>query len=195
MSTELLEDSAKDNAVAAPQASRSRAILLIPLLLLLILGVLLALNLGKDPKLVPSPFIGKPAPVFNAVDLLNGEKIGTETLRGQAYILNVWASWCVVCQIEHRHFNAYAKTPNALPVIGLNYKDAPEDAKRWLAQLGNPYQQIAVDSDGKIGLDFGVYGAPETYFIDRQGIVRFKHIGEITPEVLIAQTKLIDGAP
>jgi cytochrome c biogenesis protein CcmG, thiol:disulfide interchange protein DsbE len=194
MRTELLEDGANDNAPEAPKTARRIAILLIPLLLLLALGVLLALNLGKDPKLVPSPFIGKPAPLFNTVDLLSGEKIGTETLRGQAYILNVWASWCVVCQIEHRHFNAYAKTANALPVIGLNYKDAPEDAKRWLAQLGNPYQQIAVDPDGKIGLDFGVYGAPETYFIDRQGIVRFKQIGEITPAILATQTKLL-GAP
>jgi cytochrome c biogenesis protein CcmG, thiol:disulfide interchange protein DsbE len=195
MSSELLEDGIKDNTVVAPATGRRIAILLIPLLLLLALGVLLALNLGKDPKLVPSPFIGKPAPLFSTVDLLSGEKIGTETLRGQAYILNVWASWCVVCQIEHRHFNAYAKTPNALPVIGLNYKDAPEDAKRWLAQLGNPYRQIAVDPDGKIGLDFGVYGAPETYFIDRQGIVRFKQIGVITPAILATQTKLIGGEP
>ena len=166
---------------------------LTPLILLLALGVLLASNLGKDPKIVPSPLIGKTAPRFNTVDLLSGAVISTETLRGQAYVLNVWASWCAVCQIEHPVFNAYAQTPGALPVVGLNYKDAPDDAKRWLAQLGNPYRQIAVDADGKIGLDLGVYGAPETYFIDRQGVIRFKQIGEMTRAVLDKQTGLIGG--
>ncbi len=166
---------------------------LTPLILLIALGVLLASNLGKDPKIVPSPLIGKTAPRFNTVDLLSGAVISTETLRGQAYVLNVWASWCAVCQIEHPVFNAYAQTPGALPVVGLNYKDAPDDAKRWLAQLGNPYRQIAVDADGKIGLDLGVYGAPETYFIDRNGIIRFKQIGEMTRAVLAEQTQLIGG--
>lgn len=180
-------------SVAKPE-SNMRWLLVVPLILLIALGVLLASNLGKDPKIVPSPLIGKTAPRFNTVDLLSGAVISTETLRGQAYVLNVWASWCAVCQIEHPVFNAYAQTPGALPVVGLNYKDAPADAKRWLAQLGNPYRQIAVDADGKIGLDLGVYGAPETYFIDRSGVIRFKQIGEMTAQVLAEQTRLIGGA-
>lgn len=180
---------------AQPKAESNMRWLLFlaPLLLLLALGGLLASNLGKDPKIVPSPLIGKPAPSFSTVDLLSGVVISSETLRGQAYVLNVWASWCAVCQLEHPVFNAYAKTPSALPVIGLNYKDTSDDAKRWVAQLGNPYQQIAVDADGKIGLDLGVYGAPETYFIDRNGIIRFKQIGEMTPQILAEQTALIGG--
>ena len=167
---------------------------LAPLLLLIALGVLLASNLGKDPKIVPSPLIGKPAPNFKTVDLLSGAEVSSQTLAGQPYVLNVWASWCAVCQLEHPVFNAYAKTPGALLVIGLNYKDANDDAKRWIAQLGNPYQQIAVDADGKIGLDLGVYGAPETYFIDRTGVIRFKQIGEMTPQILAEQAALIGAA-
>lgn len=179
-------------SVAKPE-SNVRWLLVVPLILLIVLGVLLASNLGKDPKIVPSPLIGKAAPNFKTVDLVTGAVISSETLRGQAYVLNVWASWCAVCQLEHPVFNAYAQTPGALAVVGLNYKDAPEDAKRWLAQLGNPYRHIAVDADGKIGLDLGVYGAPETYFIDRNGVIRFKQIGEMTPQVLAAQTQLIGG--
>jgi cytochrome c biogenesis protein CcmG/thiol:disulfide interchange protein DsbE len=173
--------------------SNLRWLFLVPLLLLIALGVLLGSNLGKDPKIVPSPLIGKAAPRFSTVDLLSGAVVSTETLAGQAYVLNVWASWCAVCQLEHPIFNAYAQTPGALPVVGLNYKDAPEDAKRWLAQLGNPYRHIAVDADGKIGLDLGVYGAPETYFIDQGGVIRFKQIGEMTRAVLDQQTQLIGG--
>ncbi len=178
-------------AVPKSTANLRWLLFLVPLLLLLALGALLASNLGKDPKIVPSPLIGKAAPKFSTVDLLSGAVVSSETLAGQAYVLNVWASWCAVCQLEHRVFNAYAQTSGALPVIGLNYKDAPEDAKRWLAQLGNPYRQIAVDASGKIGLDLGVYGAPETYFIDRNGIIRFKQIGEMTPQILAEQTARI----
>ena len=178
-------------AASTSTSNRRWMLFLAPLLLLVALGALLASNLGKDPKIVPSPLIGKAAPKFSTVDLLSGAVVSSETLAGQAYVLNVWASWCAVCQLEHRVFNAYAQTSGALPVIGLNYKDAPDDAKRWLAQLGNPYRQIAVDASGKIGLDLGVYGAPETYFIDRNGIIRFKQIGEMTPQILAEQTARI----
>ena len=179
--------------IAKPE-SNLRWLFLVPLLLLVALGVLLGSNLGKDPKIVPSPLIGKPAPNFKTVDLVGGAEVSSQTLAGQPYVLNVWASWCAVCQLEHPVFNAYAKQPGALPVIGLNYKDTDDDAKRWIAQLGNPYRQIAVDADGKIGLDLGVYGAPETYFIDRNGIIRFKQIGEMTPQILAEQTALLGGA-
>jgi cytochrome c biogenesis protein CcmG, thiol:disulfide interchange protein DsbE len=173
---------------------RKRLLLAIPLVILLALGVLFKVNLGRDTKLVPSPFIGKAMPTFNTVDLLNGAPISTQSLAGKAFILNVWASWCVTCRLEHTVFNQYQKTNGALPIVGLNYKDAGADAKRWLDALGNPYQQIAVDADGKIGLDLGVYGAPETYFVDSSGIVRYKHIGEITMEILLTQSKAMQNS-
>ena len=183
-----------EQSIEIPASSPTRWLMILPFIGVVLLGVILALNLHRDPKLVPSPLIGKPAPVFATVDLLTNAPISTETLRGQAYVLNVWASWCPVCQIEHRHFNNYAKIPGALPVVGLNYKDNATDAKRWLAKLGNPYRDIAVDADGRIGLDFGVYGAPETYFVDAQGVIRFKHVGEITPELLLRESQAL-GMP
>ena len=145
---------------------------LTPLILLIALGVLLASNLGKDPKIVPLAADWQACAEFQdrGSRQWRGGKFA-KTLAGQPYVLNVWASWCAVCQLEHPVFNAYAKTPGALPVIGLNYKDSNDDAKLWIAQLGNPYRQVAVDANGKIGLDLGVYGAPETYFIDRTGII------------------------
>jgi cytochrome c biogenesis protein CcmG, thiol:disulfide interchange protein DsbE len=179
-----------DQSIAPTGVSmRRRLLLALPIVGLLALGVVFRGNLGRDTKLVPSPFIGKPMPAFQTADLLSGASISTQSLKGRPYILNVWASWCVTCRLEHRVFNQYAQTPKALPILGLNYKDAPADAKRWLEQLGNPYQQIPVDPSGDIGLDLGVYGAPETYFIDADGTVRHKHIGEMTMEILLAQSQ------
>jgi cytochrome c biogenesis protein CcmG, thiol:disulfide interchange protein DsbE len=172
-----------------------RALLAIPLLALLALGVLFKVNLGRDTKLVPSPFIGKAMPAFETVDLLDGAIVSTQSLAGKAFILNVWASWCVTCRLEHRVFNEYQKTADAIPIIGLNYKDVPADAKRWLEALGNPYQRIAVDANGKIGLDLGVYGAPETYFVDANGVVRYKHIGEITMAILRTHSEAMQSKP
>lgn len=180
-----------EQSVSAPVSAPVRWLMILPFFGVVILGVILALNLHRDPKLVPSPLIGKAAPAFATVDLLTGRAISSQTLRGQAYVLNVWASWCPVCQIEHRHFNNYAKIPGALPVVGLNYKDNAVDAKAWLAKLGNPYRDVAVDEDGRIGLDFGVYGAPETYFVDAMGVIRYKHVGEITPELLLRESKAL----
>ena len=180
-----------EQSVSAPVSAPVRWLMILPFFGVVILGVILALNLHRDPKLVPSPLIGKAAPAFATVDLLTGRAISSQTLRGQAYVLNVWASWCPVCQIEHRHFNNYAKIPGALPGGGLNYKDNAVDAKAWLAKLGNPYRDVAVDEDGRIGLDFGVYGAPETYFVDAMGVIRYKHVGEITPELLMRESKAL----
>lgn len=183
-----------EQSMSVPAATPTRWLMILPFVGVVLLGAILALNLHRDPKLVTSPLIGKAAPVFATVDLLTNAPISTETLRGQAYVLNVWASWCPVCQIEHRHFNDYAKQADALPVVGLNYKDNAVDAKAWLDKLGNPYRDIAVDADGRIGLDFGVYGAPETYFVDATGVIRYKHVGEITPELLARETKAL-GQP
>ena len=153
---------------------------LIPLGIFLALVILLGVGLTLDPREVPSPFIGKPAPDFRLPRLNQpGQTIGPEDMKGQVWLLNVWASWCVSCRAEHKVVNALAKT-GEVTVVGLNYKDEPDDARSWLAALGNPYLASAMDREGRVGIDWGVYGVPETFVIDRQGIIRYKHIGPIT---------------
>ncbi|MEK9626167.1 MAG: DsbE family thiol:disulfide interchange protein [Gammaproteobacteria bacterium] len=152
---------------------------LAPLLIFAVIGAFLAVGLKLDPREVPSPLIDKPAPAFNAPRLLmmNGS-IGTQELAGQVWILNVFASWCVACRAEHGLLIDLA-AKRAVTLVGLNYKDDPTDARSWLRELGNPYDAIAVDADGRIGLDWGVYGVPETFVIDGTGTIRYKHIGPI----------------
>lgn len=157
---------------------------LLPLAAFAVLVVFLAIGLTHDPREVPSPLIGKPAPAFTLPQLHDASKsFSVADMKGQVWLLNVWASWCVSCREEHPVLVEFAKT-HAVPVIGLDYKDQVADAKQWLEKLGNPYTQIAVDSDGRVGIDYGVYGVPETYVIDRQGIIRMKHTGPITPASL-----------
>ncbi len=158
--------------------------LLWPLGIFLVLALFLARGLMLDPREVPSPFIGKPAPAFSAPTLAAPERVlRKEDMLGKVWMLNVFASWCVACREEHPVLMAYART-GGVPVYGLNYKDKREDAMRWLGQLGNPYTDILVDAKGLIGIDFGVYGVPETFIIDRAGVIRYKQIGPITPDVL-----------
>ncbi|MBH1961656.1 MAG: DsbE family thiol:disulfide interchange protein [Rhodocyclales bacterium] len=157
---------------------------LLPLAAFAVLVVFLAIGLTHDPREVPSPLIGKPAPAFTLPQLHDAsKKFSVADMKGQVWLLNVWASWCVSCREEHPLLVEFAKT-HAVPVIGLDYKDQVADAKQWLEKLGNPYTQIAVDSDGRVGIDYGVYGVPETYVIDKQGIIRMKHTGPITPASL-----------
>lgn len=157
---------------------------LLPLAAFAVLVVFLAIGLTHDPREVPSPLIGKPAPAFTLPQLHDASKnFSVADMKGQVWLLNVWASWCVSCREEHPVLVEFAKT-HAVPVIGLDYKDQVAEAKQWLEKLGNPYTQIAVDSDGRVGIDYGVYGVPETYVIDRQGIIRMKHTGPITPASL-----------
>ncbi|HPB90791.1 MAG TPA: DsbE family thiol:disulfide interchange protein [Rugosibacter sp.] len=157
---------------------------LLPLAAFAVLVVFLAIGLTHDPREVPSPLIGKPAPAFTLPQLHDASKnFSVADMKGQVWLLNVWASWCVSCREEHPLLVEFAKT-HAVPVIGLDYKDQVADAKQWLEKLGNPYTQIAVDSDGRVGIDYGVYGVPETYVIDKQGIIRMKHTGPITPASL-----------
>ena len=157
---------------------------LLPLLLFVALAVLLAVGLGRDPKEVPSPLIGKPAPSFALTRLDDPQVVITrDDLLGRVWMLNVWASWCVACRQEHPLLVDFARR-KTVALFGLNYKDQRSEGQRWLAQFGNPYDASLVDADGKVGIDFGVYGVPETFIIDKQGVVRFKHIGPITPEVL-----------
>jgi cytochrome c biogenesis protein CcmG/thiol:disulfide interchange protein DsbE len=157
---------------------------LLPLLMFAALAVLLAVGLGRDPKEVPSPLIGKPAPAF-ALSRLDDPQvvIKRDDLLGRVWMLNVWASWCVACRQEHPLLVDFARR-KTVALFGLNYKDKRSDGQRWLAQFGDPYDASLVDADGKVGIDFGVYGVPETFVVDKQGVVRFKHIGPITPEVL-----------
>ncbi len=156
-----------------------------------LLVALLAAGLGLDPREVPSPLIGKPAPHFELPLLAAPDKtFSQKDLLGKVWILNVWASWCPPCLVEHPVVTALAKSQIA-PVIGLNYKDAREDALPWLKRNGDPFQFSVFDAAGRIGIDYGVYGVPETYVIDRNGVIRYKHIGPLTPEIVQKKIALL----
>ena len=161
-----------------------KAKFLIPLLLFVVLVGFLAVGLNRDPHEVPSPLINKPAPAFEIAQLEQPNKtFSPASMKGQVWILNVWASWCAACREEHPVLVDLAKSEVA-PVIGLDYKDKREDALAMLARQGNPYLLSAYDANGRVGIDYGVYGVPETYVIDRAGVIRFKHIGPITSQTL-----------
>jgi len=157
---------------------------LLPLGIFILLVGFLAVGLKLDPREVPSPLVGKPAPAFELPVLHQPDKrFVPADMRGKVWLLNVWASWCASCRDEHPLLVDLSKK-GVLPILGLNYKDRGEDAQRWLKQYGDPYQLSVVDADGRIGIDYGVYGVPETYLIDREGVIRYKQIGPITPAVL-----------
>jgi cytochrome c biogenesis protein CcmG/thiol:disulfide interchange protein DsbE len=156
---------------------------IIPLILFVVLAVFLAAGLKLNPRDIPSPFINKPAPAFSAPNLTAPtEKLSTQDLKGQVWLFNVWASWCVSCREEHPILNQLAKQ-KAVVIVGLNYKDEPDAAKKWLNTLGNPYNVSIMDQDGRIGIDFGVYGVPETFVIDKKGVIRDKYTGAVTIEL------------
>ena len=156
----------------------------LPLVIFVVLVVFLAIGLGHDPHEVPSPLINKPAPAFQLPQLHEPTKtFSAQEMKGKVWLLNVWASWCISCREEHPVLLELARA-GAVPIYGLNYKDKREDAIEWLNDLGNPYLLSAADIDGRVGIDYGVYGAPETYLIDRDGVIRYKHIGPLTPDVL-----------
>jgi cytochrome c biogenesis protein CcmG/thiol:disulfide interchange protein DsbE len=157
---------------------------LLPLGIFIVLVALLAVGLNLNPREVPSPLIGKPAPDFTVPQLHEADKtFSPQEMRGKVWLLNVWASWCVSCRDEHPLLVELAKA-GIVPIVGLDYKDKREDGQRWLARFGNPYQLTAYDADGRVGIDYGVYGVPETYLIDKAGVIRYKQIGPITPEAL-----------
>ncbi|MBL8429549.1 MAG: DsbE family thiol:disulfide interchange protein [Dechloromonas sp.] len=168
------------------------------------LVALLAVGLGLNPRDVPSPLVGKPAPAFNLNVLATPEKtMGPKDMQGKVWMFNVWASWCVSCRAEHPVLVEFSKKVQ-VPVIGLNYKEVRGDgnfdmgkmpadderklafqrANQWLAQHGDPYTLTVMDIDGRVGIDYGVYGVPETYVIDKAGVIRMKHTGPVTPELL-----------
>jgi cytochrome c biogenesis protein CcmG/thiol:disulfide interchange protein DsbE len=155
-----------------------------PLAIFILLVGFLAVGLKLDPREVPSPLVGKPAPAFDLPILHQPDKrFVPADMRGKVWLLNVWASWCVSCRDEHPVLLDLAKR-GVMPILGLNYKDKGEHANAWLKQFGNPYDLSAVDADGRIGIDYGVYGVPETYLIDADGVIRYKQIGPITSAVL-----------
>ena len=161
---------------------------IVPLVAFAVLLGFLWVGLSLNPREVPSPLIDKPAPRFALARLDDAAKtVRLDDLKGKAFILNVWASWCVACREEHPLLLEFAKK-RVVPVYGLNYKDARDEALPWLKRNGDPYQLVAFDADGRIGIDYGVYGVPETYLIDKRGVIRFKHIGPLSREV--AQKKL-----
>jgi cytochrome c biogenesis protein CcmG, thiol:disulfide interchange protein DsbE len=157
---------------------------LIPLALFLLLVGFFAVGLFRDPREVPSPFIGKPTPAFKLEQLHQPQLAFTpEDMKGKVWLLNVWASWCVSCRVEHPLLVDMSRK-KIVPIVGLNYKDKRDDGVKWLAKFGDPYVLSVHDLDGKVGIDFGVYGVPETFVIDKQGVIRYKQIGPITPEAL-----------
>jgi len=155
---------------------------IIPIGLFALLGVLLAVGLKLDPRKIPSPLVGKPLPGFSLPRLDTPEKMFSNgDFNGKVVLINVWASWCAACKQEHPLLMELARAKH-VPLIGLNYKDKREDAVRVLATEGNPYDVSIVDADGRVGIDWGVYGVPETFVIDKQGVIRHKHVGPVALE-------------
>ena len=166
---------------------------LLPLLafaaLALLLGVGVMMNSGKDTSAIPSPLIGKMAPQFALPVLDEPDRIITrDDLLGEPYLLNVWGSWCPACRDEHPVITDLAES-GRIRVIGYDYKDEADDARRWLQQFGNPYALVITDVEGRAALDWGIYGAPETFLVDAEGFIRWKFVGPLTPEVV--QTQLL----
>ncbi|HSG97805.1 MAG TPA: DsbE family thiol:disulfide interchange protein [Woeseiaceae bacterium] len=148
------------------------------LIVFLVLGLL-----HGDPRALPSPFIGKAAPEFELPTLKNPEvTIGKQNLLGQYSIVNVWATWCVMCKVEHRFLLDLAAS-RTIPIYGINWRDSRPDAIGWLNELGDPYIASAYDADGRVGIDWGVYGAPETFLVDPEGTVIYKHLGPLDKDI------------
>jgi len=175
---------------------------LIPLVLFFGLVAFLALGLKRDPREIPSPLVGKPAPAFSLPTLQGDKPFSPADFKGQVWLFNVWATWCVACREEHPLLVEFSKT-QSVPIVGLSYKEiqaadqangplsdeaklglARERSLRFLQRQGDPYKLSVMDLDGRVGIDYGVYGVPETYLIDREGVIRYKQVGPVTPEIL-----------
>lgn len=156
----------------------------LPLVLFIVLAIFLAIGLTRDPREVPSPLINKPAPAFTLPQLSDPNKTFTpQEMRGKVWLLNAWASWCPPCREEHPLLLRVSRS-GAVPIYGLNYKNEREEALAWLNDLGNPYVLSVSDLDGRVGIDYGIYGVPETFVIDRNGVIRYKQTGVITAKIL-----------
>lgn len=154
----------------------------LPVTVVCLLLVLLAAGLRLKPSVLPSALVGRSAPAFRLPSLHDETRaVSTDELQGAVTLINVWASWCLSCRREHAFLSALTRQ-EGVRIIGLNYKDRPEDARRWLAYYGDPYQTVALDRDGAVGMEYGVYGVPETYLIDHTGIVRHRHVGPLNEQ-------------
>jgi len=164
--------------------SRLRPVYLVPVVLFIAIAIPLGWGLTRNASELPSSLIGKSVPGF-ALPPVQGRMLGLATadLRGEVSLVNVFASWCTACRVEHPLFMRLAQS-GAVPIHGLNYKDRPADAAKWLDRLGDPYTRTGADLDGRVGIDWGVYGVPETFIVDADGRIAFKHIGAVTPEAL-----------
>ena len=176
-------DEALANTVQA-QPQRRRLLSYLPLAVFALMAVFLGIGLTMNPRDIPSPLIGKPVPNFS-LPPVKGRSLGLASadLKKQVSLVNVFASWCVACREEHPVLLDLARK-GVVPIHGLNYKDKPNDAQAWLDELGDPYTRTGADIDGRVAIDWGVYGVPETFVVDRNGIIAYKQIGPITPEAL-----------
>lgn len=160
----------------------NRLKLFIPLMIFAVLAILFWRGLSLDPTEMPSSRVGDPVPAFSLPTVRDADaRITEQTFKGEVSLVNVWATWCAACRIEHPFLVQLAE--EGMPIYGINYKDDVEEAKRWLAQLHDPYRLSVVDQDGRLGVDLGVFGAPETYVVDKQGIIRHRHVGIIDQRV------------
>ena len=170
----------------------SRLKLFVPLGLFLLLAVLLFRGLSLDPQALPSALIDKPLPEFTLPALSDEQTLTDSDLVGAPLLLNVWATWCISCRVEHPYLQRLADA--GVQIYGVNYKDDATAARGWLEQLGDPYRESIVDAQGTLGLDLGVYGAPETYFVDANGVIRYRHVGVIDERVWTGRLKAIYDA-
>ncbi len=156
---------------------------LLPIAAVLLLAVVLMVGLTRDPSKLPSPFIDKAAPTFDLPSLAHPEqRVGSASYAGQMVLVNIWATWCVGCRQEHEFLNALARR-DVIPIYGINWRDNRDDALRWLQQLGDPYVDSGFDGDGRVGIDWGAYGAPESFLINAKGIVLYKHLGPLNASI------------
>lgn len=186
-SPDIATEAAAADATGAsipPQRGRLRLILFVPLTIFFGVGLAFLIGLHRDLNTLPSTLIGKPVPEFS-LPPVKGRTLGLATgdLKGEVSLVNVFASWCVACREEHPVF-MQLRARGAVPIHGLNYKDKPDDAARWLDKMGDPYTRTGADLDGRVAIDWGIYGVPETFVIDRQGHIAFKQVGPITPQIL-----------
>lgn len=174
-----MSNEASNSTEKIQQMSRQKIIWLLPLLVFLVIAIFLGIGLTRDPRYVPSPLINKPAPEFD-LPAVQGRTLGLsdKDLYGEVSLLNVFASWCAACREEHPFLMALNRE-GYIPIHGLNYKDEPKDAAAWLDQFGDPYTRTGADVAGSVGIDWGVYGVPETFVIDKNGRIAYKHVGPI----------------
>lgn len=167
----------------------NRLKLFLPLVVFVALAIFLMRGLKLDPGAMPSALLNKPWPVFSLPALGSDKTISESDLRGQKSLVNIWATWCITCRVEHPFLMSLKQ--QGITVYGVSYKDKREDALQWLQEKGNPYQFTIIDAEGKLGIDLGVFGAPETYFVDSKGIIRYKYIGDLNERIWNEKLKTV----